>query len=150
MNHPVHQIICATVCAACLLQPVSAELYRWVDENGVTQFTDRPPPDDIPVETLEVRTRGADPAAIKELEASLNRADEMRENRQEAAEKRRLAEEEQAVKAENCKRARSRLASYSIPNALIARQDGSRIRVDEPTRQRELAASREMIEKYCN
>lgn len=150
MNYPVYQIICAIVCAAFLLQPAHAELYRWVDENGVTQFTDKAPPAGRAAETLEVRTRPADPGAIKELEASLERADEKRENRLKAAEERRLAEEEQAVKAENCRRARSRLASYSIPNALIAQQDGSRIRVDEPTRQRELAASREMIEKYCN
>lgn len=127
-----------------------AQMYKWVDEDGVTQYTQQPPPGNIPAESLQVRVAPADEAALNKLESQLNQADQLRENRLKAAEESRLVAEEKAIKEENCRRSRARLNSYSIPNALIAQPDGSRLRVDEQTRQRELATSREMIEKYCN
>lgn len=127
-----------------------AEMYKWVDEQGVTQYTEKPPPDRLDVERLNIQVAPANEDAINKLNLQIKQADQLREDRLKAAEEKRLLAEEQALKEENCRRSRARLASYSVPNALIAQQDGSRIRVDEETRQRELATSREMIEKYCN
>ena len=88
-----------------------AQMYKWVDEDGVTQFT--------------------------------------QEKRLEDAEIKQIDKENQAIMVENCRRSRARLAGYSVPNALMMQPDGSRIRVDEDARQRELAEARENISKYC-
>lgn len=128
----------------------SASLYKWIDEEGVTQYSERPPPAGTKAETLNVNPGKADKSAIKQLESRINTVDELRDARLEEQEAKRQAEEERAMKQENCRRSRDRLASFQIPNALIAQPDGSRIRVDEETRLRELATSQEMIDKYCN
>ena len=149
MKHPLITACCALLTALLAGQPAYAELYRWVDENGVTQYSDKPPPAGTPVETMEVRTAPADPAAAEALEETIENVDALRDERIKAEAAKQLAKEEQAVKEENCRRARARLASYSVPNALIAQEDGSRTRVDEETRQRETQVALEMIEKYC-
>jgi len=145
--------IYATLAVTCLLGPGTishAQMYKWVDEEGVTQYTQHPPPGNTPAESLQVRIPPADESALKKLDSQVKQADELRESRLKTSEQQRLVAEEKAVKEENCRRSRQRLASYSVPNALIAQADGSRVRVDEDTRLRELVTSREMIEKYCN
>jgi len=143
----------SVLCGICLLGMSTlsqAQLYKWVDEDGVTQYTQAPPLGDIEAESIKVKTTPPNTSAIKNLDSQLKRADGLREKRLEDMENKRIDEENEARKVENCRRSRGRLASNSVPNALIQQQDGSRIRIDEDTRQRELVASREMIEKYCN
>ncbi|MGK0297488.1 MAG: hypothetical protein ACI9XC_001096 [Gammaproteobacteria bacterium] len=127
-----------------------AEMYKWVDENGVTQFTQSRPPGETDVEIIEVKTKPASTSALKNLESQIKRADGLREKRLETEENKRIDKENQAVVVENCRRSRARLQSYSVPNALREQEDGSRARVDEDARQRELVAAREMVQKYCN
>ena len=86
---------------------------------------------------------------MRSATAAVKRADDLREARLETQEEQRLAAEEEALKEENCRRSRARLASYQIPNALILQQDGSRIRVDENTRQMELAKSNEILTSFA-
>jgi hypothetical protein len=138
------------LCVFILSAGAHAEMYKWVDEQGVTQYTEKPPANRQDVERLDIQVAPANEEAINKLKQQINQADHLRDERLKAADEKRLLAEEQALKVENCRRSRARLASYSVPNALIAQPDGSRIRVDEETRQRELVTSREMIEKYCN
>jgi hypothetical protein len=138
------------LCGVVAVTPVSsAELYKWVDESGVTQYSQTPPPGNTEVQTLDITVTPTDQSALEKLKSNVNTVDEMRETRLQDQEAKRLAAEEKAVNEENCRRARARMASYQIPNALIAQADGSRMRVDENTRLKELAASQEMIKQYC-
>jgi len=151
LNRVFFYISLIGLCGVMVTAPVaSAELYKWVDENGVTQYSQRPPPGNTDVQTLNVPENSADQSALDKLKTQVNKADEMREARLKDQELKRQAEEEKVVKEENCRRAQARLASYQVPNALIAQADGSRVRVDEATRLKELAASKEMIVTYCN
>lgn len=128
----------------------SAELYKWVDENGVTQYSQSPPVGKAEVQTMNVKVTPADPAAAETLKARVESLDKIRDTRAEDQQLNRQVEEAKAVNEENCRRARARLAAYSVPNALIEQVDGSRARVDEATRQKELTASQEMVKTYCN
>jgi len=128
----------------------SAEMYKWVDENGVTQFSQTPPPGKTDVQTLNVKVTPADPAAAEKLKARVEGLDKIRDTRAEDQQLKGQVEEAKAVNEENCRRARARLAAYTVPNALIEQADGSRARVDEATRQKELTASQEMVKTYCN
>jgi hypothetical protein len=126
-----------------------AELYKWVNEDGVTQYTQTPPPGDIQTETLEIHTPSTSALAVWEMENRIRRLNLEREARLIEEQNKGIDEENATVQVENCQRSRQRLASYSIPNALILQSDGSRARVDEDTRQRELTATQAMIKKYC-
>ena len=49
---------------ACL--PAAAQMYKWVDENGRTQFSDRPPPPGVKFVTINsTPATAAPPAATK-------------------------------------------------------------------------------------
>lgn len=141
-----------TVTCLCLMGMSTgsqAQLYKWVDKDGVTQYTQSPPPAEFEVETLEIDTQSARALDIWEMENRVRRLNLEREARLLEEQNKQIDQENEAVQAENCQRSRQRLSSYSVPNALILQADGSRVRVDEDTRQRELAATREMINKYC-
>ncbi|MEX2525154.1 MAG: DUF4124 domain-containing protein [Gammaproteobacteria bacterium] len=127
----------------------NAEIYKWTDEDGQVHYSQSPPPGDRQAETIDATRSDASEEALQELEKDKARAEALRKARLEEQREKKQAEEEKAWKEENCRRARDRLHSYSVPNALIKQQDGSRIRVDEETRQKELARAREMIQKYC-
>lgn len=45
-------VIWITLLILALCQPAGAEMYKWVDQDGVTHFSDTPPPDQA-VETME-------------------------------------------------------------------------------------------------
>ncbi len=126
-----------------------AELYKWVDEDGVTQYSQTPPPGDIQTETLEIQTRSTSASAVRDMENRIRRLNLEREARLIEEQNKQIDKENATVQAENCQRSHQQLASYSVPNALILQSDGSRVRVDEDTRQRELVATQALIKKYC-
>lgn len=142
-------IVSALFAAGVALSPAHAEIYKWTDENGQVHYSQSPPPGEQEVETMEAPRTGASEEALKKLEKDKARGVALEKARLEKEREKEQAEEEKAWKEENCRRSRDRLHSYSVPNALIAQEDGSRIRVDEETRQKELAKAREMIRKYC-
>lgn len=148
-----HRVLLTGLCGVIAIggsTVYSAEMYKWLDENGVTQFSQTPPPGKSNVQTLNVKVAPADPAAAEKLKARVESLDKIRDTRAEDQQLNRQAEEAKAVNEENCRRARARLAAYSVPNALIEQADGSRARVDEATRQKENTAAQEMIKTYCN
>lgn len=150
LQNSISALLASGMIAAVSINPLaSAELYKWVDENGVTQYSQSPPLDKSGVQTLNVKVTPADQSALEKMKSRVETADKLRDTRLEDEKLNRQVEEAKAVTEENCRRSKARVAAYSIPNALIEREDGSRERVDEPTRQKELAASREMVKQYC-
>ena len=150
MNHIYKKCILIGLCLMGISSISHAQMYKWVDEEGITQYSQLPPLNQTEVETIEVPKYSLNASAIRDLKLQLNRAESLREMRLEAMKLKQIDEENEARKLENCRRSLARLASYSVPNALILQADGSRIRVDEETRLKELVTSEELINKYCN
>jgi hypothetical protein len=44
LRRPAQLLACVTLLAALTSQPSWAEIYKWVDKNGVTHYSDRPAP----------------------------------------------------------------------------------------------------------
>ena len=66
INRGMHACLCWLLLALWLSLPLAATaktIYKYTDENGIVHFTDRPPEDDIEVETRRVRVDTA--AAIR-------------------------------------------------------------------------------------
>ena len=150
MNHIYKKCILIGLCLMGISSISHAQMYKWVDEEGITQYSQLPPLNQTEVETIEVPKYSINASAIRDLKLQLNRAESLREMRLEAMKLQQIEDENQAINEENCQRSRARMASYSVPNALILQADGSRIRVDEETRLKELVTSEELINKYCN
>jgi hypothetical protein len=92
-------------------------MYKWVDESGHTQFSDRPPPPGIKFEKIDKVIAPDDapsaPAASSDAPSSFAQSEFEFRKRQQAAEEKRKQDEqkENGVKArqEDCDLAKSRL-----------------------------------------
>ena len=129
-----------------------AKVYKWVDENGVTQYTQYPPPKGSAKEITVPSAPSADPATqLKELQQRVEALDKQRKERaladEETAEQR--AARERLVA--DCKRIRSELEVISNnPRLLEEGQDGTRVRMTEERRLERIATYKQQIRDYCS
>lgn len=108
---------CQLIFAAMLCIPaVSADVYRWVDENGVVHYSDKPPADTRP-EKLELAPEsGRPPANIgagvyqDAIENTRAWREQQEAERQQSREAREAREKAELTSTENCSKAIHRLA----------------------------------------
>lgn len=137
---------------AVVAMPVCAAVYKWVDEDGRTRYTDTPPADRR-AETLRPLSPPAeDPDAERRrglLRQRLKEAEDQR-HRQTLEQKQRA--EEQAARTEDCGRTRDRLEllqSRPGPRLLIKDPDGTMRRYTEEERQSAMTETEARIAEYC-
>ena len=126
-----------------------AEVYKWVDQEGKTHYSDRPVSDNA--EAVDIESRPTDPQRISEMKRA--RAESLasaRESAEQAALEAERQAEEDANYAENCRRAREALAGLqSAQRYYVQGADGERRYLDES----ELATRRERaqgdVDKWC-
>lgn len=133
--------------------------YVWVDEKGVKQYSDMPPPASVPASRI-LKHRGGVPAAQSEVEtatpakADLTTAEkeaEFRKRRAEQAEKEKKASEQAkhaTDKAKHCERAREyNRALESGQRIARTDKDGERTFLTDEQRAQELRDSRRTLEE---
>ena len=91
----------------CLALPAAAQtLYKWVDEKGVTQYSDKPPPDEKKASKVDIRVEPGKPAGD-------NWKEREQQSRQQRVEKDRAASEQKAKaeadREQRCRQAQSRI-----------------------------------------
>ena len=140
----------ALLLALLVSAAVQAEIYRWVDENGVTIYSQTPPPDS---EAKRIKTSPAPTGAEnsqRQLEEEMQKLEDYREDKALAEEKRQKEERERQLNEENCRKARSNLDNLTaLSRRLLKMPDGSYQRLTEEQRQQKMEEARKMIEKYC-
>ena len=60
------RLIASLFCALLASSAGAAEIYKWVDEKGRTQYSDRPPPANVEIERRDLPENGNDGAAPSE------------------------------------------------------------------------------------
>jgi len=127
-----------------------AAMYKWVDEDGNTNYTQSPPPGDVEAETIKAPPKINPEHAKKQLEERKKLLQDANENRTKAADEKRKAEQMKEQKKADCENARARLASYLRPRVNLLDKDGNPARATEEQRQAEISKSRELVNKLCN
>lgn len=142
-------ILCLCVFAVAL--PLSAgQFYKWVDKDGNTVYSRSPPPSDAKAKIVKTPPAPVDHTkAVQTMQEQIKRADEQLAADQKKAKEEQKAREEQKLEQENCRRARTRVASYSVPRGRIIHPDGSQTRPDEKTRLKILAQAKKSVKKWC-
>lgn len=148
-------------------------IWKWRDANGVMQFSDQPPPNTVPLKDIVSRPNGQasrglpmapvtpDAAAAEasgasaparvdnELEA---RKKKLQAEKAAAAEERKQADKARvdALKAENCKRAKAQLAMLDS-GVRVARpnEKGEREFLDDKARAEETNRARSAVNDNC-
>ena len=130
---------------------VSAEIYKWVDDEGKVHYGEKPPSTitEDGIKTIKLRdnvdTQGAN-QALKKKSKSLNKR----------GEKRKKEKEEAATKKEDlakykvlCETAKKNLANYQYPKVSISEDDGSTRALTEEERQLGIKKSEEIVKQVC-
>ena len=134
----------------------SASIYKWVDEKGVTHYSESPPPG------KEARTINLQPPppkevteqAIQELQEQELESEKRDTERQEAKQKKKAAEESARVEALNrqqrCIRARENLETLRIKRPVYRLDEhGNRVYFNDKERAAEMDRMKEEIANYC-
>ena len=164
------------LCALSLALPSvgNAEIYKWKDKNGTTRYSDTPPPSNVKQEAIgskklakpaaqapvapvaNVQPAPADKEAAKDSPPVPGSADEeaaaKRQSNAEAEKNNKLEKEKQEVaKAENCKAAKSNLASYEQGGRVYKMNEkGERVYLDENDFKAGREKATQEINENCN
>ncbi|HEY0939221.1 MAG TPA: DUF4124 domain-containing protein [Steroidobacter sp.] len=130
-----------------------ADVYKYTDEKGNTQYTDKPP--SLPAERLSVKSQRTDVVAVQERQKQEQQAfTKSDESRRKAAEQRndqRATQEANAKdKAERCAKARERYDRYMNTRRLFEEgKDGERRYLDANEIDAARASAKASMEVMC-
>jgi len=129
-------------------QDAAARIYKWVDEEGNVQYTQKPPPD-RPSETVDVATSGPSTAPEDEQEGEQSADAEPGEAEQAPAPEQLAMEQEEQIR-QNCEIARNNLKLLESGVRVQTRDEaGNPVILDDEAREEELAEARKQVQTFC-
>ena len=163
-----HLWIAAAACLLALQMPALAQ-YTWKDAKGQLHASDQPPPREVPDKDVIRRPSAPRAAAVPASAASATGTAapgravsasapvdpelQQRKARAEQDAKAKAQAEEQRlarVRAENCQRARTHLATLDSGSRLVRMNErGERIVLDDAARAQEAAQARNVVASEC-
>jgi len=129
-----------------------AQIYKWVDEKGVTHYSETPPPDK---KTTKVETGPASAPATpstspswKQKEIDSRRTDIERRQSDDAGQKKSAYDD--AVRKDRCVRAQRDLRIYETQLPVYNRNDrGEKVYVEDSARPAKIQEARRNVEGFC-
>jgi hypothetical protein len=148
----MHRYSLFALAAVLWFTAAEAEMYRWVDQQGVTHFSQVPP---VTGEATRLRKPAADPVGnsdtVERINQQWQQAQDRKEERTEQREQQQEEAQLQARRAENCKAAKYNLGILQGPsNRLIKQPGGDYQRLTEEQRQAQISKAEEIIERDCD
>jgi hypothetical protein len=137
-----------------VLAPLTApaDIYRWVDESGVTVYSQWPAPsgDAVRVDTPTGPGEAERAAAEQRLQQQLEQLQDVADERKATAEERAQAAELARRRTDNCTKARNNLATLqNLGPRMVRKPDGSYARMTQEEVAAEMRTAREQIDEYC-
>jgi len=147
----IARILAALLVLAC--GSAAAALFKWVDEKGVTHYTEEPPPPDRKATKIEIRSDGppakaekADSWKDKELELRRQRLEKERGDEASDAQAKNAA----ARRHQNCLRARDALDTLAHGHPVYrVNEKGERVYMEEAERDAETKRWRKEVDTWC-
>ena len=127
-------------------------MYKWVDDQGVTQYTQYPPPDRKTEVMVPPPPPAEDPeGAQKKLEETLKRLDDQYKAKTTAAEESQKAADEAKQRQKICQAARENLEKLTTGGRRrVTGPDGVATYLPEEERQQKITEAKEAIKKHCD
>ncbi|MCP4126829.1 MAG: DUF4124 domain-containing protein [Gammaproteobacteria bacterium] len=145
------QIILISIMFLTWLLPATAKTYRWVDENGVTIYSQAPPPSgDATIMKPPPKPAASPDEIMKDLKQRQDAIDKAKKKKA-TPNKEEIDAKNAEIKKENCEIARKNLADISLhPRVRIKMDDGSYKQLTDEERQAKIDKFTKDIEKFCN
>ncbi len=155
-THPPSNLDCmvfaATIAAGLLIAtPSAAQIYKWVDEKGVTHYTAEPPPEKK-AQKMQAPPPGAGTGAPASSSAPSAKSQDLEFRQRQIAREQKEREEAKARerKQADCPDARRHLARLQEQISLYQRNDkGERVYLEDKDRPAEMARVQSFIDRNC-
>ncbi len=135
-------------CALVLSAPALAQLYKWVDKDGRTVYSDQPPPTQ---QSKQLNPSTGQPAAAPR--SAVDRDKDLEKARQAAKQKSQATEQadlKAEIERENCRRAKANLHSLSGDGRVaVWDEKGERVILDDAQLAAERAKAQKAIDEAC-
>jgi hypothetical protein len=143
------RIVCSLCLSLLVLPALAQQMYKWVDEKGVTHYSETPPPDGTKgAAKIEVKTPTPDRPANDNWRERERQSREQRAKQGVADEQERKKEESQ--RDSNCRRAQRQADVMSRPTGVYRLNDkGERVFLEDKERDAKLEEARQEIARYC-
>jgi len=145
-------IIVMTLAALPLLSQ-AGQVYKWVDENGNTQFSQFPPENEQQAEQIKVKTqKSMNSGQSKEkLESMRQKLLESSVDRNTENEEEKLDKEKAELMAQNCDKAKQRLRDLENNGRIYKTlENGERHWFDVKERAQAIKAARDQVKEFCS
>lgn len=156
MNRYLRFSICGVAGILLSASAIAAEVYKWVDEDGVMHFSDNPPKSgnvdtlnmDHTVTSSGIAPQASNNSAAENLSGAEPSAAQQR--RDEIAAARQEKKEQQAEYEELCKKHKDRLERMEpARRVMYTNNDGEVVRMDDDQRMAMIEFSRDFIGQNC-
>lgn len=148
---PYLRQICLFFFLAAVPALVSADVYKWVDEQGQTHYSQTPPME----QQAEMIKAPPPPARLpeeaqQEVDQLIEQQTSARKEQQKLADDQKKNADQQQILAENCETAKSNLQQYQDnPGRRSTTEDGTITRLKEEERQQKIKDFQADIKEYC-
>lgn len=151
MNRPIMRTLTSLILALCAYSASADQVYRWVDEQGVVNYTQQKPRD-MDAEQLSTRSgasRVVDEAPIPVVSQELSQDQQSMLEGLQAKEQARK-EDIAKIKQENCEKSQAVLGRLTIKNRIRIRGDDGEYRImAEDERQERIQEAQMGIAQNC-
>ncbi|MDD9817842.1 MAG: DUF4124 domain-containing protein [Gammaproteobacteria bacterium] len=133
------------------LSAPAAEFYKWVDEDGNVQYSNKPPPGKEAERLRPYAGKGRE-AAVQGLRQQSEALDQRRQERHQAEEEQAREQEAQQALAAECARTRKRLASLNSLTRIRREEPadaGASLAYNQEERAAKIAETRQALEEHC-
>lgn len=133
----------------------SGEMYKWVDHNGKTRYTDQPPPAGAAKteKKLEIKLAPVKPVDANDEASKKSLADRELDFKKRLAKKKQEEAKQQkkiTESKEKCFQAKSKLKLYQeAPKLTVSDGKGGVVRADDAARQKGIEMAQKEIKNYC-
>jgi len=135
------------------LTSATARSYRWVDENGVTIYSQSPPPSGTARTVIKPPPPAGTPPedTMKKLKARLDALDETKKKTTETKDKEKKEAGRAEIKKKNCQSATAHLKNLEEHGRLKMKMDDGNYKIlTDEERTADIEKTKQTIEKNCN
>lgn len=128
-----------------------ADVYKWVDENGQTHYSQQAPAQQD-AELLKTPPPPAfNPDAQQKVDELIEQQQADREARIKKQQEQQQAAKQLAIKQQNCKKAQNNLQQYqNNPSRRVLDAEGNVTKLQEEERQQRIKEFQQQVQEYCN
>ena len=141
------------VCVSLVSLPAASGVYRWVDENGVTVYSQNAPPagDAVRIKPQPGPSPTDQAAAQERLKTQLEQSMDAEEESRQVEEEQAKEAEQATAKAGACKAARDNLETLqNLGNRMVRTADGRYLRLSEEEVAAKIKEAQTQVEDYCD